>query len=70
MTTEEQNLNVEQKEPVAVDASVRAGWCGCKPDGLMVECHRMFEQCMPGAPAETNEPSSASVAAGSKTKEV
>jgi hypothetical protein len=32
MTTEEQNLNVEQKEPVAVGASVGAGCCGCQPD--------------------------------------
>lgn len=33
MTTEEQNLNVEQKEPVTVGASAGAGCCGCKPDG-------------------------------------
>lgn len=130
MTTEEQNLNVEEKELVAVSASVGAGCCGCTPDGpnegapleaqapdpagetsdpddaraattgpcasltgfaevmsrrfasggsgkasgpsvAMAGCHRMFEQCMPGAaPAETNEPSPTSVAAGWKTKEV
>ena len=130
MTTEEQKLNVEQKELVAVGASVGAGSCGCKPDGenegapleaqapgpagetsepsdaraattgrcaspagfaesmnrrfatggsgktsglsaAMADCHRMFEQCMPGAaPAETNESLPASVAAGRTTKEV
>jgi hypothetical protein len=130
MTTEEQNLNVEEKELVAVGASVGVGCCGCKPDGpnegapleaqapgqarettdpddagaattgpsasptgfaesmnrrfasggsaktsgpsdAMAGCHRMFEQCMPGAaPAETDASSPASVAAGRKTQEV
>ena len=129
MTTENQNLNVEQKELVAGGASVGAGCCGCMPDeenewapleaqapgpadetsepgdagaattgpcaspvgfaesmnrrfatgggrtsspsAAMADCHRMFERCMPGAaPAETDEPSSTNVAAGSNTKEV
>jgi hypothetical protein len=69
MTTEEQNLNVEEKELVAVGPSVGAGCCGCTPDGPNEGAP--LEQCMPGAaPAETNEPSPASVAAGWKTKEV
>lgn len=60
MTTEEQNLNVEQKELMAVGASVGAGCCGCKPDGQN-EGARLEAQA-PGPAGETSDPDDAGVA--------
>jgi hypothetical protein len=60
MTTEEPNLNVEQKEPAAVDASVGAGCCGYRPDGENEGALREAQE--PGPARETSDPDDADAA--------